>query len=325
MDPLSLSEIEAAAQIVYRAMVPTPHYQWPLLADAVGTKVWVKHENATPTGAFKVRGGLTLIDWLRQHHPNVRHLISATRGNHGQSLAFAARPAGIDVTVYVPEGNAATKNAAMRGFGAEVIITGEDFDASRLAAEAASKQMPVCFFVPSFHPALVRGVSTYAWEFLSALPDLEVVIVPIGCGSGICGTILARDALGHRAQVIGVVSENAATAKLSAEAGKPVATASAQTFADGIAVRDPVEEALAIYQAGTEDIVTVSDDDIADAIRLYFEATHTVSEGAGAAPLAALMRYKDRFEGRNVGIIHCGQNIDTRWFAAILNGHTPTV
>ncbi|MEL6378809.1 MAG: threonine dehydratase [Pseudomonadota bacterium] len=323
MDPLTLSDIEDAAQTVYRTMRPTPQYQWPLLAQAVGTEVWVKHENATPTGAFKVRGGLTLVDWLRRTHPTVKHLISSTRGNHGQSLALAARNAGLEVTVFVPEGNATSKNAAMRGFGATVITAGEDFDASQLAAQAAAEEADNCFLVPPFHPALVRGVATYGWEFLSALPDLDVVIVPIGCGSGICGTIMARDALGHRAKVIGVVSENAATAKLSAEAGSPVITPSAITFADGMAVRTPVEEALAIYRSGTEDIVTVSDDDIADAIRLYFEATHTVSEGAGAAPLAALMRYKDRFAGQKVGVIHCGQNIDTHWFVQVLNGETP--
>ena len=322
---LTKSEIEAAAQIVYQGMAPTPQYSWPLLAEDVGGQVVVKHENHTPTGAFKCRGGLTFIDWLKNTHPDKTGIITATRGNHGQSQAYAASRQGLSTTVYVPEGNSLEKNAAMRAFGAEVIIHGADFDEARLECARVAATRDELFAVPAFHKGLVAGVSTYAYELFTAHPDLEVVYVPIGCGSGICGTIMARDALGLKTDIIGVVSENAQTAKLSVTAGKLFETNSAKTFADGMAVRVPVQAAFEIYSKGVSDIVTVTDIEIADAVRLYFTATHNIAEGAGAAPLAALRQQRDKRRGQKTAVILSGQNIDTDWFQQILAGEVPNV
>ncbi|MEM7318353.1 MAG: threonine dehydratase, partial [Pseudomonadota bacterium] len=282
------------------------------------------HENHTPTGAFKVRGGITFIDWLQRTHPDVPGICTATRGNHGQSQARAAVAAGLRARVYVPHGNSVEKNAAMRAFGAELIEHGEDFDTARIEAYRVAEQDGL-FIVPPFHTELVRGVATYAYELFSEVPDLDTVYVPIGCGSGICGTILARDALGVKTRVVAVVSENAQTARLSAEAGHLVETRSAQTFADGMAVRVPVQEALDIYGPGADRFVSVSDDDVAEAVRLYYRLIHNVAEGAGAAPLAALMKERTAVQGQKVGVILCGGNIDTDWFRTILDGNTPAV
>ena len=318
----TLAELEDAARIVHAHMAPTPQYAWPTLANRLGCEVWVKHENHGPTGAFKVRGGITLIDWLTRARPEATGIITATRGNHGQSQARAATTAGLRAVVYVPHGNSPEKNAAMRAFGADLREAGSDLDEAREAALAAAEAEGL-FFVPPFRPELVRGVATYALEFFAATPPLDTVYVPIGCGSGICGVIAARDAMRLPTKVVGVVSVGAQTAKLSAEAGRPVATNEAVTFADGVAVRVPVPEALAIYGLGTERIVTVTDAQIADAIRVYFEDTHNLAEGAGAAPLAALMTEREQMAGARVGVILCGGNIDSDWMATILAGGTP--
>jgi threonine dehydratase len=318
----SKPDLEASAALVHRHMPPTPQYAWPLLAEAAGTEVWVKHENHTPTGAFKVRGGITFIDWLTRAHPEAPGICTATRGNHGQSQARAAVAAGLRARVYVPHGNAVEKNAAMRAFGAELIEHGADFDTARVEAYRVAEAEGL-HIVPPFHAELVRGVATYALELFTAVPDLDDVYVPIGCGSGICGTIIARDALGLKTRVVAVVSDKADTARRSVEAGHPVEIAASDTFADGMAVRVPVKEALEIYAAGADRFVTVTDDEIAEAIRMYFRLTHNVAEGAGAAPLAALMQERDRMKGRKAGVILCGGNIDTGLFRAILAGETP--
>ena len=318
----SLTELEAAAALVHRHMDPTPQYAWPTLARRLGCEVWVKHENHGPTGAFKVRGGITFIDWLRRTHPDCPGVITATRGNHGQSQARAATAAGLRAVVYAPKGNSVDKNAAMRAFGAELREFGADFDEARVEAMRAAEAEGL-FPVPPFHRELVRGVATYGLELLRAVPDLDTVYVPIGCGSGICGTIAARDALGLKTEIVGVVSTGAQCAKLSVEAGRPVPTDSARTFADGMAVRVPVQAALDIYGPGAARIVAVGDDEVAEAIRVYFHDTHNLAEGAGAAPLAALMQERARMAGRRVGVILCGGNIDADWFATILSGGTP--
>jgi threonine dehydratase len=317
------ADLEAAAQLVYTQMQPTPQYSWPLLNGAMGCEVWVKHENHGPTGAFKVRGGITFVDWLTRTHPDANGICTATRGNHGQSQARAAKAAGLRALVYAPHGNSAEKNAAMRAFGAELIEFGDDFDEARAEAIRVAEQENL-FIVPPFHEELVRGVATYAYELFTAQPNLDTVYVPIGCGSGICGTILARDALGLKTKIVGVVSEHAQTAKLSVEAGAMIETNSANTFADGMAVRMPVQEAFDIYSKGAERIVAVSDDHIAEAIRAYYYNTHNLAEGAGAAPLAALIAEKDKMAGKRVGVILCGGNIDTDWFLQVLAGKTPT-
>ena len=305
-------------------MSPTPQHHWPLLSAAIGAEVWVKHENHTPTGAFKVRGALTFMDWLTRTHPDVLGICTATRGNHGQGQAWAATNAGLTAKVYVPRGNSIEKNAAMEAFGAQLIEFGDDFDTAREEAYRVADAEGL-FIVPPYHPALVRGVATYAYELFTAQPDLDTVYVPIGCGSGICGTIMARDALGLTTKVVGVVSDQAQTAKLSFEAGRLIETNSAATFADGMAVRVPVQEAFDVYSKGAERIIAVSDDNVADAIRLFFTATHNVAEGAGAAPLAGLMQERDQMAGKKVGVILCGGNIDTGWFRTVLDGHTPQV
>lgn len=318
----SLSELEDAHRLVTSQMSATPQYAWPLLEARLGCKVWVKHENHGPTGAFKVRGGITFIDWLKRIHPEAPGIVTATRGNHGQSQARAARAAGLRALVYVPEGNSVEKNAAMRAFGAELVVHGADFDEAREEAYRVAETDGL-FIVPPFHKELVRGVATYAYELLSAQPQIETLYVPIGCGSGICGCIAARDALGLATEIVGVVSEHAQTAKLSVESGSLIETNSARTFADGMAVRVPVAEALAIYGEGAARIVTVSEDEIAEAIRIYYRDIHNLAEGAGAAPLAALMSEKDRMKGREVAVILCGGNIDTDWFLIVMQGGVP--
>ena len=304
-----LTDLHAASRIVHAAMPPTPQYAWPLLAARAGCEVWVKHENHTPTGAFKVRGGLVYLDGLRRTRPDVRGLVTATRGNHGQSLAFAGGRAGVPVVVVAPHGNSTEKNAAMRALGAELVEEGRDFDAAReraaqLAAERGFEM------VPSFHPDLVRGVATYALELFTAAPDLDTVYVPIGLGSGICGLIRTRDLLNLSTRIVGVVSTGAPAMALSFDAGRIVTTETADTVADGLACRVPDPEAFAAIRAGADRIVQVTDAEVAAAMRAYWTDTHNLAEGAGAAPLAALLQERDRMRGRRVGVILCGANID---------------
>lgn len=318
------TELEEAAKLVYGHMSPTPQYAWPLLSQVTQCETWVKHENHTPTGAFKVRGGITYIDWVQRAHPTVTGIATATRGNHGQSQARAAIAARMSANIFVPFGNSSEKNAAMRAFGGSVTEFGDDFDMARLEA---GRQAETNHWhpVPAFHRELVRGVATYALEFFTAAPHLDTVYVPIGCGSGICGTIAARDALGLTTKIVGVVSELAQSAKLSFEQGKLVETDSAPTFADGMAVRVPVSEALDIYSKSAERIVSVSEAEIAEAMRIYFKTCHNVAEGAGAAALAALMQERETMSGKAVGVILTGGNIDTDMFATVLAGKVPNL
>ena len=316
---LSLEDVESAAAIVYAAMPPTPQYAWPLLAKRTGCEVWVKHENHTPTGAFKVRGGLVYMDRLKRAQPRIAGVASATRGNHGQSIALAAARAGIAATIVVPLGNSVEKNAAMRAFGAELVEAGHDFDAAREVAMRLAGERGLSM-VPSFHRDLVCGVATYALELFRAAPPLDTVYVPIGLGSGICGTIAVRDALGLSTKVVGVVSTEAPAYALSFAAGKVVATNSADTMADGMAVRGPDAEALEVILKGADRIVKVSDAEIALAMRAYYEDTHQLTEGAGAASLAALMQERERLAGKRIGLILSGGNIDRPLYLRTLAG-----
>lgn len=308
-----LPALEAAAALVHRAFPPTPQFAWPLLAARTGAEVWVKHENHTPTGAFKVRGGLVYMDRLTRERPHVRGVISATRGNHGQSLAYAGARHGVPVTIVVPRGNSTEKNAAMRAQGATLVEHGADFDAARdhAAALAAAQGLE---FAPSFAPDLVLGVATYALELFRGTPALDALYVPIGLGSGICGCILARDLLGLSTEIIGVQSTEAPAYALSFDAGHVVTVSSANTRADGMAVRVPDAAALEIIRRGATRIVTVSDAEVAAAIRATWQDTHNLAEGAGAAPLAALLQERDRMRGRRVGVVLCGGNIDLALF-----------
>jgi threonine dehydratase len=317
----SLAELESVLAPVRQSVPPTPQYAWPLLKERLGLEVVVKHENHTPIGSFKVRGGIVYFDRLKRQRPDVRGVISATRGNHGQSLAFAGARAGVAVTIVVPHGNATEKNAAMRSLGADLIEHGSDFDdarehAMRIAAERGLE------FAPSFHRDLVLGVATYAYELFTSVDDLDTVHVPIGLGSGICGVISARDALGRRTRIVGVVAEAANTYARSLAAGRIVATNSAATFADGMAVRMPDPAALEIIRQGADRVVEVSDDEIAEAIRILYSATHNCAEGAGAAALAALVKEGARQGGR-AAVILSGHNIDRSWMQTVLAGNTP--
>ncbi|MSO77311.1 MAG: threonine dehydratase [Alphaproteobacteria bacterium] len=317
MATATLAELELAAELVHGVLSPTPQIAWPLLAERSGAEVWVKHENHTPIGAFKLRGGLVYMDDHARRNRNGPGVITATRGNHGQSVAFAARRAGIGATIVVPEGNSTEKNAAMAAFGARLIVHGHDFQAAyeHAVARAAGDGLHL---LPSFHPLLVRGVGTYALEFFRAVPDLHTVYVPIGLGSGICGVISARDALGLTTRVVGVVAEGAPAYALSFAERRPVSTNAADTMADGVACRVPVPESLAIILAGAERVMAVSDGEIKAAMRAYFTDTHNVAEGAGAAPLAALLKERGAMRGRKVGLILSGGNIDLALYRTVL-------
>jgi threonine dehydratase len=317
MEKVTLDELKAAQEIVYRHLKPTPELTWPLLSERAGCEVWVKHENHTPIGAFKVRGGLNYMDRLSREQPDVKGVISATRGNHGQSLAFAAARYDIATTILVPFGNNPEKNDAMRALGAELLEHGEDFQEAREYAEVLSTEKQL-HMVGTFHPWLVQGVGTYALEFLTTCDDLDVVYVPIGQGSGISGMVAARDALGLKTKIIGVVAENAASYALSFEQKKPVSTNSADTMADGLACRVPDENALAVILAGVEDVVMVSEDEIKNAMRAYFIDTHNLAEGAAAAPLAALLKQKS--DGKKVGLVNSGGNVDAETFKVVMSG-----
>jgi threonine dehydratase len=323
MPLFSLDDLADAMAVVRTFVPPTPAYGWPLLRKRTNVEVVVKHENHTPTGAFKARGGLVYLDALRRSDRLPKGLVTATRGNHGQSVAVAASRNGIPAVIVVPKGNSVEKNTAMEAFGAELIVAGEDFDESRgVAARVASERD--YHFVPSFHPEIVKGVATYAYELFSAVPNLSVVYVPIGMGSGICGLIAVRDLLGLDTEIVGVVADNAPAFALSFEAGHPVSTNSARTFADGMACRDPQPEPLAIILSGAARILRLSEAEIAEAIRIYYTDTHNLAEGAGAAPLAGLMRERERYAGKRAAVVCTGSNIDAPVFAEVLAGHTPT-
>jgi threonine dehydratase len=314
-----LSQLERAHGIVSAAVPPTPAYAWPLLSERLGATAIVKHENHTPTGAFKVRGGLVYVERLKRERPHTPGLISATTGNHGQSLAFAGNRYGMPVTILVPHGNSTEKNRAMRAFGANLVEHGEDFQSAREEAERRAR-LDGLEFVPSFHPDLVMGVATYALELLRKAPELDVLYVPIGQGSGICGCILARDLLGLTTEIVGVQSSEAPSYALSFAAGTVVRTNSSNTLADGMATRVPDPDALAIIRKGASRIVQVTDSEIAAAVRAYWTDTHNLAEGAGAAPLAAALQERAKIRGKRVGLILSGGNIDldlfNRWVVA---------
>ena len=312
-----LNALRLAAHAVHQTLAPTPQLDWPLLADRLGCTVWVKHENHTPTGAFKVRGGLLYVQGLLAREPQTKGLVTATRGNHGQSLALAARRMGLPIRIVVPEGNSLEKNAAMVALGATVIECGKDFDEARTEAAALARTHQ-WHLVPAFHPDLIRGVATYALELFEAVEELDTVYVPIGMGSGICGLIQARDLLGLDTEIVGVVSAHADAFAQSFEQGRVVCTDSAHTFADGLACRQPLPEALAIIAQGAARVIRVSDREIEHAIRVYHETTHNTAEGAGAAALAGLIREQSQQQGRRVALILSGANIDRQLYAGIL-------
>jgi threonine dehydratase len=318
----TLAELHKALTVVHAVMPPTPQYAWPLLKARSGLEVIVKHENHTPVGAFKVRGGITYFDRLKRERPQVKGVVSATRGNHGLSLAFAGARAGVPVTIVAPNGNSPEKNSAMRAFGAELIEHGRDFDAAKIQAQKIAAERD-CEFAPSIHPDLVVGVATFAHELFTACAELDVVYTGVGLGSSICGLIGVRNALNLKTAIVGVVSERANAYRLSFDCGQVVQTESAHTFADGLAVRIPDSAALDVIRGGVDRIVEVSEDEIAESIRNLFSDTHNAAEGAGAAPFAALMKERERLSGKKAGVILTGQNIDRTWMQTVLSGGTP--
>jgi threonine dehydratase len=314
----NLSELQAAAELVSQHMPATPQFRWPLLSRAAGCELWIKHENHTPTGSFKMRGGLVYMDWLHQTRPDIKGVISATRGNHGQSIAFAARHFGINTVIVVPHKNSREKNEAMRALGAELIEFGENFhDADHHAEEIADSRK--LFRIPAFDPLLVRGVGTYALELFAAVADLDFVYVPIGWGSGACGLAAARNALGLNTRLIGVVSSQAPSYSRSIARGEILEIPSRTRIADGIAIARPQPTAFALVRHEIERIVEVTDDAVEEAMRIFFRDTHNVAEGAGAASLAAVLQEREQLAGKRVAAILTGGNVDTDIYSRVLS------
>jgi len=325
MSPLfTLAELESTLPIVRQLVPETPSFNWPLLQERFGLKIAVKHENHTPIGAFKARSSIVFVQKHIEAHGRPTGVVTATRGNHGQSMALAARTLGLPATIVVPEGNAQGKNRAMQAFGANLVIEGRDFDISRGIAEEIARDRGY-LMVPSFHKNIVLGVATYALEFFQTHPDLDVVYVPVGMGSGACGLITVRDLLGMKTEIVPVVTEKAPAYGRSFQAGEIVTTDTARTFADGMACREPVQAALDILKVGADRIVTVTDNEIAEAIRILFADTHNLAEGAGAAALAALAKDAAHLEGKTAGIILSGGNLDETMMQTVLAGGTPVV
>lgn len=312
-----LHDIESAARIVYADMPSTPQYRWPMLCDSLGAEIWVKHENQTPVGAFKIRGGLVYFAHLALSDSLPAGVITATRGNHGQSVGYAARRYGIPATVVVPRENSIEKNAAMRSLGVELIEHGDDFQASLEFAVSLATERSL-HFVPSFNKLLVAGVATYSLELFRAVEDIDTAYVPIGLGSGICAMIAVRDALGLGTGIVGVVSSHADAYAQSFEAGRMIESPVSTRLGDGMACRRPNSEALELIRRGVDRIVQVSDEELASAMRLMFECTHNTCEGAGAAALAAAVQEAPRIAGRTVAVVASGGNVDRDIFAAVL-------
>ena len=316
---LNLQDIENAAQVVYRSFQATPQYCWGLSSQRLGADCWVKHENHTPVGAFKIRGGLTYFEALRASGPLPAEVVSATRGNHGQSMGWAARAHGVACTIVVPRGNSQEKNAAMRALGVTLVEHGDEFQDAREHAMALAAQRGA-LMVPSFHKDLVSGVATYWWEFFKAVPQMDVAYVPIGMGSGAAAAIQAKLALGHRAKIVGVVSAHATSYADSIAAGRVLAAPVTTRLADGMACRIADPAALSVLAPHLDHIVRVTDAEVADAMRNLYADTHNVAEGAGAASFAAAMQERARLKGLTVGVTLCGGNVDAGVLAQVLAG-----
>ncbi len=298
-------------------MSPTPQYVWPLINARTGAEVWVKHENHTPIGAFKIRGALVYVNWLKHAQPQVKTVIAATRGNHGQAVAFAANRHGLKAVIAVPSGNSREKNSAMRALGAELVENGLDFQSASEFAEGLARERGY-HRVPSFHELLVRGTGTYGLELLRAAPELDTVYVPIGLGSSICGMLAARAALNLRTRIVGVVAAASPSYAISFCEGKPIRRPAETRLGDGLACAVPDPEALELILSGVERIVQISDEEIAGAMRALFQDTHNVTEGAGAASFAAVLQEKDAVRGRRIGAVLTGSNVDSDVFAGVL-------
>ncbi len=314
---LTLQDIQAAARVVYQQFQATPQYRWALSSQRLGTDCWIKHENHTPVGAFKIRGGLTYFDALKSRGALPKEVVSATRGNHGQSIGWAARAHKLACTVVVPLGNSVEKNAAMRALGVTLMEHGDDFQAARDFAINLAKERGA-HMVPSFHPDLVRGVATYWWEFFKAVPNMDVAYVPIGMGSGAAAAIAAKLALGSTVKIVGVVSSHATAYADSIAARRVIEVPVTTVLADGMACRLPDQAALDILVSHIDHVVKVTDLEVAQAMRDLYADTHNVAEGAGAASFAAAMQERASLRGKVVGTTLCGSNVDTSVFANVL-------
>jgi len=314
-----LQDIEAAARIVYGEFQATPQYRWSLASQRLGTECWIKHENHTPVGAFKIRGGLTYFAVLKDRGELPAHVVSATRGNHGQSIGWAARAYGVSCTIIVPHGNSIEKNAAMRSLGVTLLEQGEDFQDAREFAKRFAEEKGA-HMVPSFHTDLVRGVATYWWEFFKAVPNMDVAYVPIGMGSGATAAIMAKLALGHQVKIVGVVSAHATSYADSIAAGRVISSPVTTVLADGMACRIPDEAALEMLIPHIDHVVKVTDSEVAEAMRNLYADTHNVAEGAGAAAFAAAMQERGLLAKKVVGVTLCGGNVDATVFSKVLNG-----
>jgi len=313
----SLSQIREAQAVVYRHMPPTPQYTWPLLNQRLGTEAWVKHENHTPVGAFKLRGALVYVDWLKHAQPDLAGVVAATRGNHGQGVGMAARLSGLRAVIVVPHGNSTEKNRAMLAQGAELVEHGQDFQESLEFARSLTQDRGFTM-VDSFHERLVMGTATYALEFFSAAPPLETVYVPIGLGSSICGVSAARNALGLKTEIVGVVAAESPSYALSFRQHAIVEAPSRTEIADGLACRTPNLQAMEVIWQNVARIVEVADAEIAAAMRALYEDTHNLAEGAGAAALAGAFKERHLFAGRRIGIVLTGGNVDRETYRAVL-------
>ena len=316
MHPPTLKDIYAARERVYRLVRPTPLMRHPLLANETGLDILVKHENHNPTCAFKVRGGLNLVGSLSPDER--RGVVTATTGNHGQSIALASEREGVPCTIVVPRGNNPEKNAAMRAYGAEVIEFGLDFDEARVRVEQMQHERGLRYVHSANEPLLIAGVGTYALEIFEALPDVDVILVPIGGGSGACGCALVRTGLGSRAQVIGVQAARADAFARSWKGNERVVGDTAETFAEGMATRVTFDLTFEILKRELDAIVTLTEEELAEGVRLALRATHNLAEGAGAAPLMAAMKLRDELAGKKVVCVMSGGNIDRRTLARIL-------
>ena len=322
----TLADVYDARTRVYRALKPTPLLRHPLLAQESGLDIRVKHENHNPTGAFKVRGGLNLIGSLSVRgeaapggtNAQRRGVITATTGNHGQSIALACALGGVPCTIVVPLGNNPEKNAAMRAYGAELIEFGKDFDEAREKVEQLQHERQLRYVHSANEPMLIAGVGTYALEIFEELPDVDVVIVPIGGGSGACGCAIVRSAIGSGAKIIGVQAARADAFARSWRGPSRVVGDSAATFAEGMATRVTFDLTFGILQKELDDIVTLTEEELADGIRLAVRTTHNLAEGAGAASLAAAVKLRSSLAGKKIVCVMSGGNIDRATLTRIL-------
>ena len=319
---LTRADLDEATRIVREHVPVTPAYRWPLLEELTGTPTWVKHENATPTGAFKVRGGLVFVDRLHRSGRTVPGLIAATRGNHGQSVAYAGRAHDLPVTIVVPEGNSPDKNASMVGFGAELVVRGRDFQEAFEHAMALADSRGLVP-VPAFHRDLVAGVATGALELQTQAGHLDSVYLPVGQGSGICAHMAVRDLLGVDTEVVGVVADRAPAHALSFASGRPVTTQHADTFVDGVATRTPVPEAVAAMVAGAARFIRVSEEQAEQAMRLLWRTTHQMPEPSGALALAGLLADPARAAGATAAVVMTGGNCDTELVRRVVAAAQP--